>query len=101
MTIRPVPERSDRSFRREAAFHGVALVLGAALIRLSVPDAGAAVLGRAAALLLALSLVVHGLIGALVLGRSEWRGLAPGVQEYGRVVARFGLAFIIAALAVG
>lgn len=87
--------------RRELTIHASAAALGAAIAVVAFPDPAVGTLARAAALPLALSLVVHGLLGALALGRAEWRRATPPPSAYLRVVLRFLLGFVLGAVAVG
>lgn len=96
-----VTERRGRALRRELLLHGIAAGLGLALVRAAIPEPETGLLLRAAALPVALSLVVHGLLGALALGRAEWRRATPALRDYRRVIVRFILAFVLAAVAVG
>jgi len=101
MTSPRVADGRVGSMRSELIVHAAAVALGPLLVLATFPDAGAGLLARAAALPLALSLVVHGLLGALDLGRAEWRRATPGARDYLRVVARFAAAFVLAGASVG
>jgi len=98
-TIRQVAENLAGLSRRELVVHVAAAGLGLAFVSVVLADAGAGLLVRGAALPLALSLVVHGLLGVLALGRAEWRRAAPRRADYLRVVVRFAVAFVLAGLA--
>jgi hypothetical protein len=92
------PSGSDaRSVRRsrETLLHVAALVLGPAVAAVLVGGAAVDLLWRTAALSGALTLVACGLVRAVVVGRAEWRRDAPSLGAYGRVAARFVLAFVL------
>jgi len=87
------------ALRREVLLHGAAAVIGASIGLALVGSVVIGLLWRAAALSSALTLVVVAIIRALALGRSEWRREPPSRREYAQVVARFGVAFMLAVVA--
>jgi len=94
-----VPEASARAsgtaLRREVVVHVVAAALGAAVGAALIGTIVAGLMWRAAALSTSLTLVVVALLRAVALGRAEWRTAAPLPSEYRRVIARFGVAFLL------
>lgn len=60
-----------------------------------VGGAGPDLVWRTTALAVALTLVARGLHLAVDLGRAEWRREPPHLGAYGRVAARFALAFFL------
>jgi uncharacterized YccA/Bax inhibitor family protein len=85
--------------RRELTVHVAVALGGATLATLVVGAVVPTLLWRTSALSLALSLVIAALLGAVALGRAEWRREAPRLSAYGPVVARFLLAFLLAVAA--
>lgn len=93
----PVPEGA----RRELLVHGGVGVLGALVAVAVVGVAVPTLLWRTAAIAAAGSLVVAGLVGAVLLARAEWRRERPAARRYAGVVARFLAAFLILVVATG
>ena len=92
-------ESVPRSRSREPWVHAVAAVLGPAAGVLLLGSSAPALVLRTAALGLAFSLVVAGLVRGIALGRSEWRRESPGAGAYARVLGRFALGFLLVVLA--
>lgn len=87
--------------RRELLVHTVVAVVGAGVAVVVVGAAVPTLLWRTAAIAVAGSLVVRGLVGAALLARAEWRRERPTAQRYAGVVARFLAAFLVLVVATG
>jgi hypothetical protein len=93
-------QHGSRSWwRHESLLHVGAAIVGAGSVVALVGTATAPLLLRSGALAAAFTLVVRGLVLLLHLGRAEWRREGPATSAYGRVGARFLIAFILAGLA--
>jgi hypothetical protein len=75
--------------------HVAGVVVGPLLVGLLLGSTSTALLGRVAAVTLALTLVSRGLFLSLAIVRAEWRGEHGSGREHRQLLMRFAAAFIL------